>query len=73
MSFASKERQREIASSGGKAAHAQGKAHKWTAGSAEASEAGRKGGMMHKARMEQRRRDREAAQREAQDKGSSAE
>lgn len=37
-----KEKQREIASKGGKAAHAQGTAHEWT--SAEAAEAGRRGG-----------------------------
>lgn len=36
------QRQREIASLGGKAAHASGKAHEFT--SAEAREAGRKGG-----------------------------
>ena len=36
------ERQREIAREGGKAAHARGKAHKFT--SEEAREAGRKGG-----------------------------
>ncbi|MEB3287363.1 MAG: KGG domain-containing protein [Vampirovibrionales bacterium] len=35
-------RQREIASKGGKAAHEKGTAHEWT--SAEAREAGRKGG-----------------------------
>jgi general stress protein YciG len=35
-------RQREIASMGGKAAHAKGLAHEWT--SEEAREAGRKGG-----------------------------
>lgn len=35
-------RQREIASKGGKAAHAKGTAHTWT--SEEAREAGRKGG-----------------------------
>jgi uncharacterized protein len=42
--FASMERnkQREIASKGGKAAHQQGSAHEWT--SDEAREAGRKGG-----------------------------
>lgn len=33
---------REIASSGGKSAHAQGRAHRWT--KEEAAEAGRKGG-----------------------------
>lgn len=36
------EKQREIASSGGRAAHAQGKAHEFT--KEEAQEAGRKGG-----------------------------
>lgn len=36
------EKQREIASKGGKAAHKSGNAHKWT--SDEAREAGRKGG-----------------------------
>jgi general stress protein YciG len=36
-------RQREIASKGGKAAHRKGTAHEWT--SEEAREAGRKGGM----------------------------
>jgi len=38
----SPEKRREVASQGGKAGHAQGKAHKWT--SQEAQEAGRKGG-----------------------------
>ncbi len=37
-------KQREIASKGGKAAHAKGTAHKWTR--EEAREAGRKGGMV---------------------------
>lgn len=37
-----KEKQREIASKGGKAAHAQGTAHEWD--SSEAAEAGRRGG-----------------------------
>ncbi|MBA2746768.1 MAG: general stress protein [Flavisolibacter sp.] len=36
------ERQRQIASEGGRAAHRQGVAHEWTAD--EAREAGRKGG-----------------------------
>jgi uncharacterized protein len=36
------EKQRKIASSGGKAAHAKGTAHQWT--TAEARAAGRKGG-----------------------------
>jgi len=39
----SPEKQREIASKGGRAAHEKGKAHEWT--SDEAREAGRKGGM----------------------------
>lgn len=38
----SKDKQREIASKGGKAAHAQGTAHEWS--SSEAAEAGRRGG-----------------------------
>lgn len=38
-----KEKQREIASMGGKAAHAKGTGHQWTV--EEAREAGRKGGM----------------------------
>jgi general stress protein YciG len=37
-----RDRQREIASEGGKAAHASGHAHEWS--SEEAREAGRKGG-----------------------------
>jgi general stress protein YciG len=52
--FASMDRQkqREIASKGGKAAHAKGTAHEWT--SEEAREAGRKGGMAsHRRRKEQ--------------------
>ena len=36
-------KQREIASSGGKAAHEKGTAHEWT--SDEAREAGRRGGL----------------------------
>ena len=39
----SPERQRQIASQGGKAAHAKGTGHEWTA--EEAREAGRKGGL----------------------------
>ena len=38
-----REKQREIASKGGKAAHQKGTGHEWT--SEEAREAGRKGGM----------------------------
>lgn len=40
----SEDKQREIASKGGKAAHAKGTAHEWT--SDEARMAGRKGGQM---------------------------
>ena len=56
--FASMERnkQREIASKGGKAAHQKGTAHEWT--SEEAREAGRKGGMAsHRRKQEQQRGD----------------
>ena len=52
--FASMHRnkQREIASKGGKAAHQKGSAHEWT--SEEAREAGRKGGMAsHRRKQEQ--------------------
>ena len=38
-----RDKQREIASKGGKAAHQKGTAHEWT--SEEAREAGRKGGI----------------------------
>ena len=47
----SAEKQREIASKGGRAAHEKGTAHEWT--SEEAREAGRKGGMAsHRRRSE---------------------
>jgi uncharacterized protein len=52
--FASMDRnkQREIASKGGKAAHQKGTAHEWT--SDEAREAGRKGGMAsHRRKQDQ--------------------
>jgi len=42
------DKKREIASKGGKAAHALGTAHKWT--SAEAQLAGRKGGSISRRR-----------------------
>src|SRR5260221_11788045 len=46
------EKQREIASKGGKAAHQKGTAHEWT--SDEARDAGRKGGIAsHRRRREQ--------------------
>ncbi len=44
----SKEKKQEIASKGGKAAHALGTAHKWT--SEEAQAAGRKGGSISRRR-----------------------
>ena len=44
-------RQREIASRGGKAAHQKGTAHEWT--SEEARAAGRKGGMASHRRKEE--------------------
>ena len=45
-------RQRDIASKGGKAAHQKGTAHEWT--SQEARDAGRKGGVAsHRRKMEQ--------------------
>ena len=44
-------KQKEIASKGGKAAHAKGTAHEWT--SEEAREAGRKGGMASHRRRKQ--------------------
>jgi uncharacterized protein len=44
----SPEKKREIASKGGKAAHALGTAHKWT--SEEAQAAGRKGGSISRRR-----------------------
>ncbi len=51
--FASMDRnkQRDIASKGGKAAHQKGSAHEWT--SEEAREAGRKGGMASHRRKQQ--------------------
>ena len=48
------EKQRRIASKGGKAAHAKGRAHEWTV--EEASEAGRKGGSASHRRHEARTR-----------------
>jgi general stress protein YciG len=55
--FASMDRnkQREIASKGGKAAHQKGTAHEWT--SEEAREAGRKGGMASHRRKQQQKPD----------------
>lgn len=64
--FASMDRnkQRDIASKGGKAAHQKGTAHEWT--SEEAREAGRKGGMAsHRRKQEQQPTD--AGGRESDD------
>lgn len=49
--------QREIASKGGKAAHAKGTAHEWT--EEEASRAGKKGGTISGQRARERREQRE--------------
>jgi uncharacterized protein len=50
----SEDKQREIASKGGKAAHASGRAHEWS--SAEARDAGRKGGLVRARRQRARAR-----------------
>jgi general stress protein YciG len=48
-----RDKQKEIASKGGKAAHQKGTAHEWT--SEEARDAGRKGGLAsHRRRREQK-------------------
>ena len=62
--FASMDRdkQREIASKGGKAAHEYGGSHEWT--KEEASEAGRKGGL---ASADRRRKARLAAEAEGRE------
>ena len=56
------ERQREIASLGGKAAHAQGKAYRWTSGNCR--EAARKGGLAAGAKSKEAARKRRAEQAE---------
>jgi general stress protein YciG len=60
--FASMDRnkQREIASKGGKAAHQKGTAHEWT--SEEAREAGRKGGMASHRRKQQQQQPSESSE-----------
>ncbi len=70
--FASMDRnkQREIASKGGKAAHQKGTAHEWT--SEEAREAGRKGGMASHRRKQQQKEGGEPAH-ESQPLGGSNE
>ena len=67
--FASMERnkQREIASKGGKAAHQKGTAHEWT--SEEAREAGRKGGMASHRRKQQQQQGSAADQDSGSDVG----
>lgn len=60
------EKQREIASKGGKAAHRKGTAHEFT--SAEAAEAGRKGGM---ARAQNRARQQELERAQQQEPSES--
>lgn len=47
------EQRRAIASKGGRAAHANGTAHKFIAGSEEAREAGRRGGESKRKKREQ--------------------
>jgi general stress protein YciG len=58
--FASMDRnkRRDIASKGGKAAHERGTAHEWT--SDEAREAGRKGGMVSHQRQQEQLREESA-------------
>jgi general stress protein YciG len=65
--FASMDRnkQREIASKGGKAAHQKGTAHEWT--SEEAREAGRKGGMASHRRKQQQQQPAEESANPAAD------
>jgi general stress protein YciG len=54
-----RDKQRAIASEGGKAAHEKGTAHEWTR--EEAREAGRKGGLAAQARRKARMQQQEAA------------
>ncbi len=62
----SREKQREIASKGGKAAHQKGTAHEWT--SEEARDAGRKGGIAsHRRRREMLQQNDGAGTSEAND------
>ena len=71
--FASMDRnkQREIASKGGKAAHQKGTAHEWT--SEEAREAGRKGGMASHRRKQEQSQQPSDAPHEAAGPGGSGE
>ena len=62
-------KQREIASKGGKAAHQKGTAHEWT--SEEAREAGRKGGMASHRRKQEQQQSGTPTDREASGGGGS--
>ena len=55
-----REKQREVASKGGRAAHVKGTAHEWT--SEEAREAGRKGGLASRRRREEHNQPSETAE-----------
>jgi uncharacterized protein len=61
-------KQREIASKGGKAAHQKGTAHEWT--SEEAREAGRKGGMASHRRKQEQQQSPEGGSRDDSTTGS---
>lgn len=63
----SPEKQREIASKGGRAAHVKGTAHEWTA--EEARTAGRKGGQISHARRGQPPNQQQPASETAADLG----
>jgi general stress protein YciG len=65
----SPEKQREIASKGGRAAHLKGTAHEWT--SEEARSAGRKGGMISRGGRGRLASDDSSAGSEGTDTGSS--
>ena len=67
----SPEKQREIASKGGRAAHEKGTAHEWTAD--EARSAGRKGGQVSRGGRGRLIAPREAAQKPAADTFGSGE
>ena len=58
------EKQRSIASKGGKAAHEKGHAHEWTVD--EAREAGRKGGAASHRHMDRQEPDRQPTEHEAE-------
>jgi hypothetical protein len=61
-------KQREIASRGGKAAHQKGTAHEWT--SDEAREAGRKGGMASHRRKQEQQQQGDTAGDDSRDESS---